>query len=311
MFRETIDLGNIALLSDPQGMQTTYASVDKTNATATLNNAVRSHIKANNANTAGASNAITVPATGAANQLQISAIDLIDSMAIVPNTAFTATDFSTSDHLKANATGYGYNATFSSTRYRATVANLQTQVVVNPRTITGMHYTADDKKANGSTLATVQSHASNLLPNDQVSLTQADAHFDNANPGPNKQVTITNISLAGSDASNYALPSTTAQTTANILSIKPTPEIPITPIKPTPEIPITPIKPKPEIPITPTVTAAAALPKLPIATLQTIADVQPTRVQYTPYESEEIKLAARPSCKDSAEFNFVKICKTS
>jgi hypothetical protein len=299
MFRETIDLGNIALLSDPKGMQTTYGSVDKTNATATLNSAVRSHIKANNANTAGASNAITVPATGAANQLQISAIDLIDSMAIVPNTAFTATDFSTSDHLKANATGYGYNATFSSTRYRATVANLQTQVVVNPRTI-GMHYTADDKKANGSTLATVQSHASNLLPNDQVSLTQADAHFDNANPGPNKQVTITNISLAGSDASNYALPSTTAQTTANILSIKPTPEIPITPIKPTPEIPIT-----------PTVTAAAALPKLPIATLQTIADVQPTRVQYTPYESEEIKLAARPSCKDSAEFNFVKICKTS
>jgi hypothetical protein len=289
MFRETIDLGNIALLSDPKGMQTTYGSVDKTNATATLNSAVRSHIKANNANAAGASNAITVPATGAANQLQISAADLIDSMTIVPNTTFTATDFSTSDHLKANANGYGYyNATFSSTRYRATVADLQTQVVVNPRTI-GMHYTADDKKANGSTLATVQSHASNLLPNDQVSLTQADAHFDNANPGPNKQVTITNISLAGADANNYALPSTTAQTTANIL----------------------PTKPAPEIPITPTVTAAAALPKLPIATLQTIADVQPARVQYTPYEGEEIKLAARPSCKDSAEFNFVKICKTS
>ena len=67
-----------------------------------------------------------------------------------------------------------------------------------------------------STTANVNGNLNGLVSGDTVSFTQTSANFDNKNVGTGKIVTIDGITLNGTDASNYAISSSTT-TTANII----------------------------------------------------------------------------------------------
>ncbi len=77
--------------------------------------------------------------------------------------------------------------------------------------------TVANKVYDGTTAATILNRTlTGIIVSDIVILTGGTATFDNATAGDNKTVTVTDLSLTGADAGNYALSSTTATTTANI-----------------------------------------------------------------------------------------------
>ncbi len=71
-----------------------------------------------------------------------------------------------------------------------------------------------NKGYDGTTTATVNL-SDNRLAGDQLTLAYGAASFDNRNAGTGKTVTVTGITLSGTDADNYAA-NATASTTANI-----------------------------------------------------------------------------------------------
>jgi hypothetical protein len=75
--------------------------------------------------------------------------------------------------------------------------------------------TAANKVYSGNTFASVSCSFPTAIPGDSISCTGNGA-FTDPNVGTNKTVNVTNIVLAGPDAGNYALSSTTASATANI-----------------------------------------------------------------------------------------------
>jgi hypothetical protein len=83
--------------------------------------------------------------------------------------------------------------------------------------ITGI--TAADKVYNGNTTATLSTGAAGfngLLSGDVVNVATATGNFSDKNVANGKTVSITGLTLGGTDAGNYTLTSTTASTTANI-----------------------------------------------------------------------------------------------
>ncbi|RSZ59200.1 filamentous hemagglutinin N-terminal domain-containing protein [Massilia atriviolacea] len=74
--------------------------------------------------------------------------------------------------------------------------------------------TGVDRVYDGTTAAAI-AYSGNHLAGDSVSYTQ-NASFGDRNAGANKTVTISGIALAGPDAGNYTLASTSASTTASI-----------------------------------------------------------------------------------------------
>src|SRR5206468_2754777 len=79
------------------------------------------------------------------------------------------------------------------------------------------HVTANNKIYDGTNAATIATRTlTGSFGTDDVSLTGGTATFSDKNAGNGKTVTVTGLSLSGTDAPNYTLSSTTATTTADI-----------------------------------------------------------------------------------------------
>ncbi len=75
--------------------------------------------------------------------------------------------------------------------------------------------TADDKVYDGNTTATAYL-TTDALAGDDVSAAYTEANFDDKNVGTDKTVTVTGISISGTDAGNYNLTNTSATAYADI-----------------------------------------------------------------------------------------------
>ena len=67
-----------------------------------------------------------------------------------------------------------------------------------------------------TTAASIASLTSDVLPLDSLTVTSGPASFDTKAAGEGKSVTVTGVSMSGSDATNYDLPSSTISTTGTI-----------------------------------------------------------------------------------------------
>jgi len=95
----------------------------------------------------------------------------------------------------------------------STTATTTADITAKTLTVDGV--TADNKVYDGTTTATSTLSSSGIVSGDSISLSGS-SQFDTKNAGIGKTVTINGIALRGADASNYALASTTATTTADI-----------------------------------------------------------------------------------------------
>jgi trimeric autotransporter adhesin len=86
---------------------------------------------------------------------------------------------------------------------------------ITPKTAI-INIAANNKPFDGTTTATVIPSSPNFISTDIVIINYTSATFDTKDVGNNKTVTVTGISLAGADAQNYVLSSTTATAVANI-----------------------------------------------------------------------------------------------
>jgi hypothetical protein len=164
---------------------------------------------------------------------------------------------------------------------------------VDKKTVT-TSYTAKDKVFDDSTAASVSGTLVGVLANDSMTLTQKSAIFADTSIGPDKLVIIDGLGLQGTDASNYELASTAASAKANITSAS------VSPVKPTPSV----------IPKVPELT-----PPAPIGGDKTLPSG--LRVSDTKIDSGFIlagaqvpEAAALQNCRQSRDFDFVKICST-
>ncbi len=130
-------------------------------------------------------------------------------------------DYSTAVFDDKN-TGEGKTVTISGITISGTDAGNYTLAAVTATTtadITNKTLTvtasADNKEYDGNTLATI-SLSDDRVENDVVTVDYSTAVFDDKNTGEGKTVTVSDISISGTDAGNYTLASVTANTTANI-----------------------------------------------------------------------------------------------
>ncbi len=94
-----------------------------------------------------------------------------------------------------------------------------TTASITPASLTP-HVTADNKAYDGTTAATLSSRTpSGVIAGDVVTLTGGTATFADKNVGTGKTVTAAGLTLAGADAANYELPSSSATTTADITAL--------------------------------------------------------------------------------------------
>jgi uncharacterized repeat protein (TIGR02543 family) len=91
-------------------------------------------------------------------------------------------------------------------------ANTTADIMVRPLAIAAL---ASNKAYDGNADATV-SLSDNRILNDVLTASHAAAAFDNKNVGPAKPVSVSGISMTGTDAGNYSLANTTAASSADI-----------------------------------------------------------------------------------------------
>jgi filamentous hemagglutinin family protein len=88
---------------------------------------------------------------------------------------------------------------------------------INPKTISAS-FSAADKTYDGSATATATANPpSGVVAGDTVAVDYALALFADKNAGQNKAVTVSGLTLSGTDEGNYTLQTTSVQTTASIL----------------------------------------------------------------------------------------------
>ncbi|MDE2343918.1 MAG: hypothetical protein KGL63_11130, partial [Betaproteobacteria bacterium] len=87
---------------------------------------------------------------------------------------------------------------------------------ITPKPIT-VSATGINKTYDGTTAASVTLGSSGLVSGDSVSFTDTSASFSDKNVGTNKTITVQGIAASGSDATNYTLGNTSANTTASIM----------------------------------------------------------------------------------------------
>ncbi len=115
--------------------------------------------------------------------------------------------------LSVNAAGTGKQLSASAPGLTSAVS---TAFSVTKATVTGS-ITANNKIYDGTTAAMIATRSLNgVLPGDDVSLTGGTAAFASKTAGTAKTVTATGLSLAGVDAGNYQLSSTSATALADI-----------------------------------------------------------------------------------------------
>ncbi len=100
--------------------------------------------------------------------------------------------------------GANYTVTF--------VATTNNEITVRTLTVTA---SAADKDLDGTTTATV-TLSDDRVAGDVLTLAFTSANFDTQFVGENKAVTVLGVAIAGTDAGNYTLASTTVTTTADI-----------------------------------------------------------------------------------------------
>ncbi|MDI6751222.1 MAG: YDG domain-containing protein [Rhodocyclaceae bacterium] len=112
----------------------------------------------------------------------------------------------------------GNGATGSATNYTLTGGTHTASITPKALSLSGL--TANDKTYDGTTAATLGSPGtlSGVIVTDDVSLAgTASASFADKNAGTGKTVTVSGLSLTGTDAGNYILGSGATTTTASIL----------------------------------------------------------------------------------------------
>ena len=110
---------------------------------------------------------------------------------------------------------YTTSGTAKASNYAFPAAVTTTTASITPKTITAT-VTADNKTYDGTATDTLTYQLPGVISGDNLSLAYS-AAFSDPNAGQNKAVTVSGISLAGSDAANYTLTNAASlQTTANI-----------------------------------------------------------------------------------------------
>ena len=113
------------------------------------------------------------------------------------------------------ATGFTLTGT-QAANYTLASTTLNTTADITPATVTGA-FTAQTRVYDGTTAATIDTRSlTGVIAPDVVTLASGTATFANKNVGAGKTVTGTGFTLAGADAGNYVLASTTLTTTADI-----------------------------------------------------------------------------------------------
>jgi hypothetical protein len=98
--------------------------------------------------------------------------------------------------------------------------SLQSTSVTTTADITAKALTASfsgaSKVYDGGLVASVTGSSTDKVAGDVLTYATTSANFDNKNVGTNKQITVSGISLGGTDAGNYVLQNTSATTTGSI-----------------------------------------------------------------------------------------------
>ena len=102
------------------------------------------------------------------------------------------------------------NANYSLTQPTLTARDITPKTAI-------INAVANNKQYDGTTTAIVTLSSRSFITPDNVTITYATATFNTPVVDNNKTVTVTGISLAGADAPNYVLSSTTATASANII----------------------------------------------------------------------------------------------
>ncbi|NLD39220.1 MAG: hypothetical protein GX654_20375 [Desulfatiglans sp.] len=111
------------------------------------------------------------------------------------------------------------------TNDEGTATSNSATLTVAPKTLTPS-LTVADKTYDGTTSATIESRElTGIINEDDVSLVNGVATFSDKDTGTGKTVTITGLSLSGSDAEKYQLPVGEVTTTADITSAELTPSV--------------------------------------------------------------------------------------
>ncbi|MDV2988592.1 MAG: YDG domain-containing protein, partial [Dehalogenimonas sp.] len=134
----------------------------------------------------------------------------------------TITISSTSATFNDKNVGTGKTVTVSgisisgtdSTNYSLTSTSVTDSANITARDLT-VTAVADDKIYDGDNIASV-TLSSDKVVGDTLTLDSTSATFDNKNVGTGKTVTISGISISGTDSTNYSLTSTSATDSANI-----------------------------------------------------------------------------------------------
>ena len=120
-------------------------------------------------------------------------------------------------------TGYSLtNGTGLTSNYAFSTDGLRTRADITPAAIAGIGgITAASRLFDGTTDAVLDTSAAGFtgrLGSDVLTVATATGAFETPDAGTAKTVDISGLSLGGADAGNYVLASTTARTTANIMS---------------------------------------------------------------------------------------------
>ena len=127
----------------------------------------------------------------------------------------TFADANVANGITVNVTGLAITGD-DADNYTITSADASTSANITAATVTG-HFTAANKVYDGDASASILTRTlDDVIGLDDVSLSGGSASFSDKTVANGKTVTGTGFSLAGDDAGNYVLASTTLTTSANI-----------------------------------------------------------------------------------------------
>jgi len=154
----------------------------------------------------------TYDASSTAN-ITLSSDKLVSDNITLANTSATFNDKTVAHGKTVSVSGISISGD-DATNYSLANTTTTATATINPTYIT-VTASASDKTYDGTNTATVTLN-SNKYEMDVVTLANTAATFDTKNVGIEKAISVTGISISGTDAANYTLYSTTASTIASI-----------------------------------------------------------------------------------------------
>ena len=128
----------------------------------------------------------------------------------------TFTDKNVGAGKTINVSGIAVGGT-DAANYALSSTNATTSANITAKSLNVGSFTAQDKIYDATTTATVSAGAlSGIISGDTVSLIGLTGNFDTKNVGNNKIVSVSGVTLSGTDAGNYTLSSSSGSTTADI-----------------------------------------------------------------------------------------------